>query len=206
MQGLDDECGVGPRWKMCVGRTLDLAKLLPSLIWGGMSCVAFPAYMKVGWKTPMLLSVLSTAIAIAFGYEVVMFHRRFKYVVAGEYLLGWNQVKSDFPRVKLAVAVLLLVICLVLATLLLYQFNAYIKPCDAGYNDGYTRGKEVGDVWVRGHGTDNSTPSCPSNLRPAPCGGSCEQCAQDPDCRQWTTFMMEHEGMLSICPPAKYEY
>ena len=141
-----DELGEGPSWKQCLGRCIDVAKLLPSLCWGVMSVFAFPAYASMGWYTPTVLSVVSTGIACAFGYEVVMYHRRFKFVVAGEYLLGWNQVKSDYPRTKLAVAGFFFASCTVLTVLLLHTYYTYIKPCDARYNPGWVNSAEVNGV------------------------------------------------------------
>ena len=202
----EDELGTGPTWKKCLGRALDCAKLAPSLCWGIMSAFAAPAYGAMGWYTSSVVSIVSTGIAIAFGYEVIMYHRRFKYVVAGEYLLGWDQVKGDYSKIKLAVATFFLVGFTVLTILLLHTWYSYIEPCDARYNDGWVPSKKVGGTWVPGHAIDNSTSGCPSNLHPAPCDGACEQCPEDPDCRKWTTFMMDQESMISICGPAKAEY
>lgn len=61
----------------------DCCKLLPSVGWGIMSMFAFPAYFGMGWYTPAILSVVSTLLSAGFAYEVLTYHRRFKYVVAG---------------------------------------------------------------------------------------------------------------------------
>ena len=39
----------GRSQNICLGRTLDVLKLLPSLCWGVMSFFAFPAYLSMGW-------------------------------------------------------------------------------------------------------------------------------------------------------------
>ena len=59
-----------------LGRICDLLKLFPSLLWGAMSVMAFPAYFGMGWYMPAFLSVVSTGLAVAFAYEVIMFHSR----------------------------------------------------------------------------------------------------------------------------------
>ena len=53
----------------------------------------------MGWYTPTILSVLSSALALGFAYEILTYHRRYKYVVAGEYLLGWEK-KVRRPRAR----------------------------------------------------------------------------------------------------------
>ena len=180
----------GRSQNICLGRTLDVLKLLPSLCWGVMSFFAFPAYLSMGWYTPVVLSVLSTLLSIGFAYECIMYHRRFKYVVAGEYLLGWDQTQPDYPVAKIAAVSLILLLAIVATIVLLHTYYSYIEPCDARYNkDG-----------------SNSTDGCPDNLKPAPCNGRCEGCVDDPDCKAWTEFLMAQEGMTKICPPPNDHY
>ena len=180
----------GRSQNICLGRTLDVLKLLPSLCWGVMSFFAFPAYLSMGWYTPVVLSVLSTLLSIGFAYECIMYHRRFKYVVAGEYLLGWDQTQPDYPVAKIAAVSLILLLAIVATIVLLNTYYSYIEPCDARYNkDG-----------------SNATDDCPANLRAAPCNGLCEGCVDDPDCKAWTEFLMAQEGMTNICPPPNDDY
>jgi hypothetical protein len=68
-------------------KLLDVVKLLPSVAWALMSAVAFPAYAGMGWYTPAILAVVSTLLSAGFAYEILTYHRRFKYVVAGMSLL-----------------------------------------------------------------------------------------------------------------------
>jgi len=172
------------------GRLCDCLKLAPSLGWLVMSVFAFPAYLAMGWYTPTILSVLSSALALGFAYEILTYHRRYKYVVAGEYLLGWEKKKTEYPTVKIALISSLLALLVLFTVLLLYTFYAYIQPCDARYNkDG-----------------SNTTTSCPVKLRAAPCNGRCEGCETDPDCKEWTSYMMEHEWLTNMCPPPKDSY
>ena len=140
-------------------KLLDVVKLLPSVGWALMSAVAFPAYAGMGWYTPAILAVVSTSLSAGFAYEVLTYHRRFKYVVAGmsllptatastsgftrqpdsshselephsvilvlwagEYLLGWDEQTSDYPKGKMICVSIVLVTGIVAAVVLLHTY------------------------------------------------------------------------------------
>ena len=87
----------------CHAGCCDFLKLLPSVGWGLMCLVAIPSYASRGWYWPVLVAIISTAMCAAFAYEILMYHRRFQYVLGGEYLLGWSERQADLPKVRCSV-------------------------------------------------------------------------------------------------------
>jgi hypothetical protein len=114
--------------------------------------------------------------------------------------------------VKIGVASGCLIVFLVMSQVFLNTFDSYVAVCNEKYYDdrnGLTKAEREEAGWGVPELDDsytNSTPDCPSYLRPAPCNGYCEECPEDPDCSEWMDFMMDQEGMLSICPAPNKEY
>ena len=170
---------------VCTGRRVALlawdgAKLLPTVGWLVTCVIAIPAYLAVGWTTPVVCAVFSSALAVIatrdiFTYLTPHIHEEYALIAssasstADPAARGAAAVISPrAARCKLATAACFAAASVACTALFLVIDYAQIEP-------------------------ERAT---------MPCDGACEDCAEDADCRAWVARVEREHPATAVCPPA----
>ena len=94
-----------------VDGTIDMIKILPSIVWLIVCIAALPYYAQMAWRTPIICAILSSGIALTSTYDIFRFHRRRKYFMFGTGTDPGSQM-SRYAEIKLCTACAVTAICL----------------------------------------------------------------------------------------------
>ena len=166
----------------------DGAKLLPTIGWLATCVVAIPAYLAVGWTTPVVCAVFSSVMAVIATRDIWQhltphIHQEYALVsssassTAGETdaeapsstRAAAATINHRAAKCKLATAACFAVASVACTALFLAIDYAQIEP----------------------------------EKKRMPCDGACEDCADDPDCRAWVKEVEREHPATAVCPPAK---
>jgi hypothetical protein len=151
----------------------DVLRLAPFLGWAIMSITSIPEYSHLGWTAPVVSAVFSIILCCCAAYAM---WRRAKT------LRGFIHIQID------------------------------LDDLSAPGSDGQrTRRIQIGLalffaavawVWAGVSLGTYYTYVAPA-LDDEPCGGKCETCVEDPNCRAWVAALTEQHPILRVCPTVR---